>query len=205
MSEKDKKTLLQEIPLGEFFMGKVQEALVHRQVVASPMTEFYLVNLLQEFKKSEKLFESEGTKMMEKPLALLFANAVKGDTQTKIRCLKQMGDLSLYTAGFFAERVKKKLVDLDYYIRMGGGAYQSLSSILNREKTFAELYQELGTLFPDLVGVLSEVAATGFAANNRDLLKVYERWLATGSEHLEKMLKDEGIPTEDKTLLNKIQ
>lgn len=205
MSADDKKLLLKEVPLTEFFRERVQTAMAKQHLAASDLTEFYLVNLLQEFRKTEKLFEQHGQHLDEKPLALLLAEAVAGDLQTRIRCLKKLGDVSLYTAGFFGERIKRKPVDIDYYIRMGGGAYSNLSSILNRQKTFAELYGELSTLFPSLVDVLAEVAMATHWKSAADLLKIYERWLATGSEALERLLNEEGIPTQDKTLLNKTQ
>lgn len=205
MGPQDKQLLLKEVPLTEFFRERVQTALARKRVVASALIEFYLVNLLQEFRKTEKLFEKKGSQMQEKPLALLLAEAVEGNLQTKIRCLKQLGDVSLYTAGFFGERIKRKLVDIDYYIRMGGGAYSNLSSILSSQKTFAELYLELSQLFPHLVDVLTEVAVAGHWKTNADLLKLYERWLATGNEQLEKLLNEEGIQTQDKNFLNKIQ
>lgn len=205
MSVKDDKVLLKEVPLTEFFRERVSQAIARQQVAASAFIEFYLVNLLQEFRKSEKLFEQRGSQMFEKPLALLLAEAVQGNLQTKIRCLKRLGDISLYTAGFFAERIKRKLVDLDYYIRMGGGAYSNLSSILSHQKTFAELYAELSQLFPNLVEVLTEVSLKTHWKTNADLLKLYERWLETGNEQLEKMLQEQGIQTLQRDFFNKIQ
>lgn len=199
------KPLVKDQPLGEFFMERVQEALAHQEVATSAITEFYVVNLLQEFKKTERLFEREGSTLLEKPLAFLLADAVKGDVRTKIRCLKKIGDLSLYTTGFFAERIRRKLVDINYYMRMGGGAYSNLSAMLSHQKTFAELYGELAKLFPSLVDVLAEIAAEGHGPSNKDLLKLYERWLQTGSGHLEKLLNKEGIQTQDRGLLQKIQ
>lgn len=197
--------LLKHVPLEEFFKERVGVALANKQIAASSILEFYLVNLLKEFRKTEKLFEMEGSKMFEKPLALLLIEAIEGDVHTKIRCLKQLGDVSLYTAGFFGSRIRKKPVDIHYYIRMGGGAYGNLSSILCGQKTFAELYAELAQLFPNLIEVLAEVATATHWQTNRDLLKLYERWLETGDQTLETLLNKEGIQTQDRTLLNKIQ
>ncbi|OGQ04364.1 MAG: hypothetical protein A3F82_04545 [Deltaproteobacteria bacterium RIFCSPLOWO2_12_FULL_44_12] len=200
-----KEKLLQQVPLVDFFRERVQSALTNQQVAASEFTEFYLVNLLQEFRKSEKLFEQDGSKMQEKTLALLLSKAIHGDATTKIRCLKHLGDISLYTAGVFGESIKGKLVDIDYYIGMGGSAYSSLSDMLTHQKTFAGLYGELSKLFPNLVTVLSEVATTSGWASNQDLLRLYERWLATGNGHLEEMLHKAGILTTDKDPFEKPQ
>ncbi|MDP2600376.1 MAG: hypothetical protein Q8P84_06550 [Deltaproteobacteria bacterium] len=203
MSGKEK--LLQQVPLMEFFKERVSQALVNQHVPASDFIEFYLANLLQEFKKTETFFEKEGDRMSQKPLALILADAAGADLHTKIRCLKKLGDLSLYTAGFFGESINRKIIDIDYYIGMGGSAYMSLSAMLQNQKTFAELYLELAELFPDLVDVLAEVAATAESQTNENLLKLYERWLETGSEHLENLLKKAGITLPERNSLNKPQ
>ena len=197
--------LLEQVPLIDFFRGRVQAALARHQVQTSDILEFYLVNLLQDFRKTEKLFEKQGSEMAEKPLALILAEAVEGDTHTRIRCLKKLGDVSLYTAGFFGERVCRRAITLNYYIRMGGGAYQSLAQMLYNQKTFSELYGELSKLFPNLVSVLSEVAQATHWNTDRDLLKLYERWLATGDQQIANLLHQAGIQTEEKDILNKPQ
>lgn len=202
---KEDKSLLKQIPLMEFFKERVETALNHQNIEASPDCEFYIVNLLQEFKKSEKLFEKQGTELTEKPLALLLANAHEGNTQTKIRLFKHIGDISLYTAGFFRERLKKKSVGVPYYIRMGKSAYGGLATILGRQKSFAGLFAELSTLFPNLIEVLSEVALHREWKSNSDLLRLYEKWLNTRSAQLETLLNKEGIPTQEVNLLQKIQ
>ncbi|MDO8527469.1 MAG: hypothetical protein Q7T03_07275 [Deltaproteobacteria bacterium] len=185
--------LLNTIPLVDFFRERVQKALANLQISASEILEFYIVNLLQDFRKTEKLFEQKDSKMWDKPLALWLAQAMEGDLHTRIRCLKQLGDVSLYTAGVFGESIRKKIIDRDYYIRMGCTAYQSLSQMLTYQKTFAELYAELSLNFPNLVNVLSEVASTTPLNTNQDILRLYERWLATGDERMENMLKEAGI------------
>jgi len=204
MTSKEPK-VVSDTNLTEFFRERVQETMTRQQVPASQLLEFYLVNLLQEYKKSEKLFEKEGTQVVEKPLALLLAQALDGDLNTRILYLKKLGDSALYVAGFFAESIRRKLVDLDYYIKMGGGAYQSLSLILRPQKTFSELYDELALRFSDLVEVIGEIANRSQCQTNRDILKIYERWLQTGDAHLEDLLKEAGINTVETQPFNKPQ
>ena len=38
--------------------------------------------------------------------------------------LKQIGDVSLFVSGFFSDSLRRKLVDVDYYVSIGGVAYQ---------------------------------------------------------------------------------
>lgn len=194
-----------EANLTEFFRERVQEVFAKQEVPPSNFLEFYLVNLLQEYKKSEKLFEQQGNQVVEKPLALLLAQALDGDLNTRILYLKKLGDSALYVSGFFAESIRRKLVDIDYYIKMGGGAYQSLAQILRAQKTFSELYDELSHRFADLVSVISEIANKTQCQTNRDILKIYQRWLETGDQKLEEILKQAGINTNESPQFTKPQ
>jgi len=72
-----------------------------------------------------------------------------------VRLLKDLGDLSLYVAGFFAEFIERSLVDKSYYIAMGGSAYSDLSGLIGMQRqgeVFAKLYVELAQKFSELVG-----------------------------------------------------
>ena len=191
--------------LMEFFREEVQAAFAKKHIPSNALIEFYLVNLLQEFKKTEKLFCAEGNQVVEKPLATLLAEALSGDRNTRILYLKKLGDLALYISGFFSESLPRKLVDLDYYIRMGGGAYKSLSDILREQKTFAELYGELSQSFPNWVTIISQIAQKTYQKTDKDLLAIYEKWVATGDEALEQILKEAGINTQEMQHLLKPQ
>ena len=70
--------------------------------------------------------------------------------------LKQIGDLSLFIAGFFSESLNRKLVDVDYYASIGGRAYNALSRV--ETDTFSPVFAELGSKFVGFVDVLSEVS-----------------------------------------------
>ena len=84
---------------------------------ATTPTECYLVNLLADFTKSPP---------DDQPLALKLAAAVSSPDE-RVRQLKDVGDTSLYVSGFFADSLQRKLVDVDYYIQMGGAAYGELA------------------------------------------------------------------------------
>ena len=104
-----------------------------------------------------------------------------------------MGDVSLYVSGFFADSLYRKAVNLDYYIRMGHAAYSSLSSLVDSAGVMKELYEELSCNFVRFVNVLSEVADSTQLNSAQDLLRLYERWLATRSEKAASLLTQSGI------------
>mgnify|MGYP002137355912 CR=1 FL=1 len=56
--------------------------------------------------------------------------------------MRAMGDFSLYIAGFFSDSLKRKLVDVDYYIGMGGAAYENAAR-LEDKKHRAQVLLEL--------------------------------------------------------------
>ncbi|MBI4211939.1 MAG: hypothetical protein HY540_04795 [Deltaproteobacteria bacterium] len=197
-----KDSIIEGNELPAYFREKVQQALTHQGVEATEMTEFYLVNLLHEFRHSDKLFTREGDHVVEKPLAILLAEALEGDTATRIRSLKKIGDVALYTAGYFAQKFHRMLVDPNYFISMGCSAYHNLAGMMPGEKVFGALYSELAQKFPALVNILKEVASDERGTPNVNLLQTYERWLATGDARLMDVLRREGIfpqPIELKT------
>ena len=196
MGKPDNIEIVQGVPLMEFFRERIQNAFARKHLAASPMTEFYLTNMLNDFRKADAFFQREEGESREEALALLLLKAIDANLNTKIRYLKRLGDISLYTAGFFKERVRiKKTVDLHYYIRMGGGAYLNLATILENDNTFSGLYTELAQLFPHLVEVLTFVARKDLGKSNKELIDLYEKWLATGDTSLEELLNQAGIPT----------
>jgi hypothetical protein len=59
-----------------------------------------------------------------------------------------------------------------------------------------DLFTELAESFDAFVGVLADVADSAVAASlesSRGLLKVYERWLKTGSDRLATALTSRGV------------
>ena len=149
--------LVRESNLLAFFRDLVQGAISNQKVDLTEDSEFYIVNLLTDLKKSEKLFDTVGGRLEETPLALLLDRATHSDTSTRIRTLKFLGDTALFVAGIFPERASRRFSSLDYYIRMGGGAYLTLATALPGQKTFTEIFEELGMKFKTLVDILNEV------------------------------------------------
>lgn len=187
-------TLVTAASLKEFFKTILGEALAHQRLAVAEVTEFYLVNLLSEFSSAEKLFstENEGRKSHE-PLAVLYHQALQADREGKIRTLRRLGDLSLYKAGFFADALREEVVGPDYYIQMGGAAYGQVAD-LSPSTSFADVFRELGAKFRLVAHVLEEIAARGLAAGGPSgTLKVYESWVRTGNDRLEKVLVDAGL------------
>jgi len=189
--------------LREFFKQLLLEAADHQHVHLAEVTEFYLVNLLAEFAAAEKLFaEDEGGRRDQEPLALLYYRALQQSRADRIRTLRRLGDTSLYRLGFFSTSLRDSPVGPEYYVQMGGRAYAQLADLV-RPGAFAGAYQELFEKFRPLVEVLEEIAARGMASGGPDsVLKVYESWVRTGNDRLERVLVDAGIVVKKSGLPN---
>lgn len=171
----------------EFFHEVVTDALSAVEVDASEPASWYLVSLLGDFTKA---------RLTDEPLGLKLAQPVE-DPGERVRNLKQVGDTSLYVAGFFAESLTRSLVDVDYYVGIGQNAYAQLArSIGGRGASIGDVYEELAAKFPRFVDVLMEVRKRVSIAElsaTADVAKLYEIWLRTRDEWVEKKLMAAGI------------
>ncbi|HVE86622.1 MAG TPA: hypothetical protein VND93_27380, partial [Myxococcales bacterium] len=99
----------------------------------------------------------------------------------------------LYKAGFFSDSLREEVVGPDYYIQMGGAAYGQVAD-LSPATSFAGVFRELCQKFRAVVAVLEQIAARGLAAAGPlGALKVYESWVRTGNDRLERVLVDAGL------------
>ena len=189
--------------LKEFFRMLVGEVVKRQRVSIEEVTEFYVVNLLSDYAKAEKLFTQEvDGKRETEPLAVLYHRALQQEREEKIRTLRQLGDVSLYTAGFFNSSLKDSVVGADYYVQMGRNAYSAVADLAGNS-AFAGVYQELCVKFGSLVEVLEEISARGLAATGpQGQLKVFETWSRTGNSRLEQVLIDSGMLPSRKLLAN---
>ena len=191
------KPLVAVTNLREFFHDSVQTALRKQHVAVDDHTEHYVVNVLTMFARSDELYEqtSEGTRL--KPLAHMLAAAAEAPTpQLRDQALRRLGDVSLFIAGFFAQSFARKLVDIDYHIAMGGRAYGTLAETMRntmRGQAYAAVFLELAQKFQRLVDVLNDVAEMAYEHSDKDILRLYEIWMKTGSPRAFSLLRRLGV------------
>lgn len=192
MSDKSQLTLVSQAQ--GFFKELVCEAMERQRVSAQPETEFYIVNLLNQFMTADKLYikDSEGSSK-EEPLAFMLKEALETPQVHAQKILfRHIGDVSLYVAGFFQDSLSRKLVDVDYYIGMGGSAYHHVALRADEDITKA-LYRELADKFATFVEVLADVSEKTSGRTQKDILRLYELWVKTRSERAAKALQQAGI------------
>ena len=183
--------------LREFFHESMQSALRKQKVAVDDHTEHYVVNVLTMFARSEQLYDNTPEGVRLKPLAHMLAEASAASTpQQRDAALRRLGDVSLFIAGFFAQSFARKLVDVDYHIAMGGRAYGTLAESTRgtlRGQAFSAVFLELAQKFQRLVDVLNEVAETAYTHSDKDILRLYEIWLKTGSPRAYGVLRKLGV------------
>ena len=183
--------------LRDYFRESIDKALINQGVIVDPHAAHYVVNLLTLFSRSEDLYEEHGEAYGLKPLALMLVDAAEADTtEEREAALQRIGDVALFIAGFFADTLSYRPVDVDYYIHMGGNAYGSLSEEIRsttRGRALADVYRELAHKFQLVVDVLNEVRDGARRSSDIDLLRTYEIWLKTGSKRAASLLKQNDV------------
>ena len=183
--------LVQRQTPAEYFKELIDKALERQKIDSSELSSFYLVHLLDRFVRRDRPYAELG--VGEDPqLAELLCRALMANGRRRLALLKVTGDVSLFVSGFFSDSLTQKLVDSDYYVRMGGYAYAKLAK-LSGHQTMVAVFSELSLKFVQFVDVLNEVSEASALTDNKSLLRLYEKWLRTGSKRSEALLKDKGV------------
>jgi len=181
--------LLREQTPAEYFRDLVNAAMTRQHLRANEMTSYYLVNLLCRFvRPSSRVPYADDP---GEPLAFRLRRALESAGAEQRERLRNLGDFSLFTSGFFSDSLQRKVGDVDYYVSMGEYAYGSLSR--RDAEAFGEVFSELAAKFVGFVDVLSDVSEHTSIAAKPDLFRTYEKWARTGSVRDEARLLKHGI------------
>lgn len=183
--------------LREYFRDSIDAVLDNQGVRVDPHATHYVVNLLTLFSRSEEFYEDCGEVYGVKPLALMMVDAAEATSiEKRTLSLQRIGDVALFVAGFFADSLAGRPVDVDYYVHMGGTAYGSLSDEIRgttRGVALAGVYEELARKFQVVVDILNEVRDGARRESDVDILRTYEIWLKTGSRRAATLLRQQGV------------
>lgn len=178
----------------EFFKELVESALARQHVHAADLTEYYLVNLLCRYVRLDRGAPAAAAPYDDdQPLALRLARAFEtAGVEQRLR-LRSIGDFSLFTSGFFSDSFARRSIDVDYFKSMGEFAYGSLGRA--DDEAFADVFRELARKFVGFTDVLADISErTALAPRTTgDILRLYEKWLRTGSARDGRRLVERGI------------
>jgi hypothetical protein len=186
--------------MSEYFHEVISDAIRVRRLEATDAASSYLVGLLCDFAHPDEGAESPFTQ----PLTFLLRDAMEATGAERFRRLRSLGDGILYALGFFGGHIELRGADRGYVVGVGTSAYGHAAAMLRMNATQSawrtDVLSELAAKFERFVQVIADVAegamASAAAANANDarsLVKLYERWLRTGSSRLAGELTTRGI------------
>jgi hypothetical protein len=173
--------------LEAFFHNAVDRALKDQGVDADPLTEHYLVQLLATYATQP---------IDDAPLGVKLMTALGCAPRERRDRLREVGDTSLFVSGFWSDSFERRLVDVDYYIGLGGSAYGELArtGIGWRRDPYGDVYENLAENFARFVEVLTIISRRLMPASSPgDVLRLYERWVQTRSSWAARRLAALGV------------
>jgi hypothetical protein len=172
-----------------YFRELVESALSRQHIRAHALTSYYLVDLLCRFVRPDQRIPFNDDS--REALAIRLGRALESAGVEQRARLRNLGDFSLFMSGFFSDSLRRRSCDVDYYVSMGEYAYGSLGR--RDEHALGEVFSELSRNFVPFMDVLSDVSEQAGSTSSLDVLRLYEKWLRTGSPRDGQRLVDRGI------------
>jgi len=184
----------QNASLDSYFLEGVEAACKNQGLSPSAATKSYVAGVLADFVRPEAHVALQ--EALERPLTLVLEDALATPPQERFEKLKGLGDGTLYVSGFFGEHLERRGLDDDFAASIGGYAYRTAGGMLRggADDGF-DLFGELAERFRALVSVIAEIAdSTSLGMRSSSgALRLYERWLKSGSERLDRELTAAGL------------
>lgn len=144
-----------------YFREALESALRNSSICLTESAQVYMVHLLNEFSRSEKVFAGLNPGE-ELNMVQLLERAFSAEDREALTIFRHLGDTSLYLLGFFKESKARRIVSVTYYMDMGSVAYSHASDISRAYAiNTAALFHELAERFPDVVALLESIANYG--------------------------------------------
>jgi hypothetical protein len=171
----------------EYFEEVVAAALDHHALVPDRATSSYLVGLLSDFAQVQEL-------ALDQALAVVMAEARRAPPGESLARYKQVGDNSLYLAGYFGDSLRRAALDPHYYVTLGTEAYRTAAITLRQmgsESQLVVVFAELGAEFSLFVEVLEEIR--GGSPAEASIGDLYEEWVRSGNDATARRLRAAGV------------
>lgn len=183
--------------MSDYFHDIVDDAVRAKKVEASAAAQLYLVQLLSDFARPD---EQLGEAMKESPTLLLHEAIHVAEGKERFKRLRNLGDGTLYGLGFFAANADNRGVDRGYVAHVGSAAYDHAAAMLRVGGGTSggpmDVLAELSLKFQRFVEVFAYIADGAMAQSARGaqgVVRLYERWLKTGSSALASELAERGL------------
>ena len=180
-----------ETSLSNYFSERLTRYAKRFQPPPHEDTCWYLGNLLDRLGRSEQLFSYEDGHMTLRPLALLYGDAVEARNERE-RCLllQQLGDMALFLGALFPQRWARHGIKQDYFIGMGGGAYDYLA---DNARSNRHILSELSSTFTRMLDMVANACSRSQRLGAEEILALYQRWLQNKDPLIAAQLRAVGI------------
>jgi len=154
-------------------------------------TCWYLGSLLERFGRNEELFSYQDGHVTLRPLALLYSDAIQANNSRE-RCLmlQQLGDMALFLGALFPERLTRHGIHQNYFIGMGGSAYDYLA---DNARANRHIFAELANTFTLMLEMVANACSRTQRLTTEEVLALYQRCLSTSDPVIERQLRALGI------------
>lgn len=154
-------------------------------------TCWYLGNLLDRFGRSDAFYTYDNGALTLRPLALLYSDAREAPSEME-RCLllQQLGDLALFIGAVFPHRYARRGIKRDYFIGMGGGAYDYLA---DNARSNRHIFAELSGMFANLLEMVADACSRVESLTTEEIMRLYQRWTRNHDPIAERQLTALGI------------
>jgi hypothetical protein len=178
----------------DFFGSVVADAIKARGYETTEAAETYLVALLADYTRPDELSDET----LSRPLTLLLEEALQAEGHERFERLRSVGDGVLYVSGFFADHLDNRGIQRTYVSTLGARAYENAAAMLRTgpEASAPDLFAELAQkfrMFADLLSDVADALQANAARTDRATVRLYERWLRTGSSSLAEALTARGL------------
>ena len=188
-----------ESSLASYFRNRLSHYAQRLRPPPHDDTCWYIGSMLDRFGQSDQLFAYEDGRLTLRPLALLYKDALEANNDRE-RCLilRQLGDLSLFLGALFPENYARRGIQRDYFIGMGGGAYDYLAENARQNR---HIFSELSRMFGRLLELIANACSRKQTVSATDILSLYQRWRETKDPIVKGQLQALGIVVDDNVSL----
>lgn len=125
---------------------------------------YYSSNVLETYGLSSNFYEYENGKVQSKILGIKLLEAQLKDIHEQKRIYKDVGDSALMVCGYFSKSINNKILDIEYYSKIGQMAYLRLNNLSPELLNIPRFYKVLATSFVHLTNLISLMSNI----NNKD-------------------------------------
>ncbi len=182
---------IEETSLSCYFHKRIQR---YAQRFSPPPHEdtcWYIGTVLDRLGRSENLYSYQDGQMTLRPLALLYGDAIEANNERQ-RCLilQQLGDMALFLGALFPGRYARRGIGVDYFVGMGGGAYDYLSENARDNR---HIFAELANTFTRMLEMVANACSRRQELGTEEILALYRRWLQNRNPVIASQLRAIGI------------